>query len=176
MNMTRRGFLGAAALSSADLAAASTTHAGVLSPRQAGLLGAWKLLDAVTVHPTGATSAWYDRPGPYSGAIVYCESGAMAVQIASARPAAHGPPPLADMTAARQLEYLHTYYAYFGRFELSEATAEIRHVVECSLDPTEVGRIYVQKFTLQRGRLTLLTQPWRVGREWRHSRLVWARA
>lgn len=172
MNMTRRGFLTTTAALSAAGAARATEQSGV----RTRLLGAWRLLEAVTVFDTGATGPWYDRPGPYTGLIVYDLSGAMSVQIASARPTAQSPPAFADMTPAGQLGYLHTYYAYFGRFDVSEATVEVRHFVASSLDPTEVGRTYTQKVNLANGRLTLATQPWRVGQEWRHSRLEWTRA
>lgn len=170
MNVTRRGFFTTAALSAAG-AARATAQSGM----RTRLLGAWRLLEAVTVFATGATGPWYDRPGPYTGLIIYDASGAMSVQIASARPAAQGPRAFVDMTPAGQLGDLHTYYAYFGRFDVS-AAAEVRHFVESSLDPTEVGRTYTQKVSLGKDRLTLTTQPWRVGREWRHSRLEWTHA
>ena len=170
--MTRRALIAAtAALSGSGVG--WTAEPSGLGGR---LLGAWRLLDAVTVYASGATGPWYDRPGPYRGVLTYCASGAMSVQIASARSAARSPPAFADMPVAGQLGYLHSYYAYFGRFEVDAASSEVRHFVDTSLDPTETGVTYVQKLALERGRLTLTTQPWRVGGQWRHSRLRWARA
>lgn len=172
MKMTRRTLIAA----TAALSGPGVGRAAEPSGLRARLLGAWRLLDAVTVYASGATGPWYDRPGPYRGLITYDASGAMSVQIASTRPAARSPPAFADMTVAGQLGYLHSYYAYFGRFEVDAARSEVRHFVDTSLDPTETGVTYVQRLTLGRGRLTLMTQPWRVGEEWRHSRLTWTRA
>lgn len=171
-NMTRRSFMATATALSAGRAERGAGGAGL----RARLLGAWRLLDAVTVYASGATGPWYDRPGPYTGLITYGASGAMSVQIASARPPARSPPEFAAMGAISQLRYLHSYYAYFGRFEVDETNSEVRHFVDTSLDPTESGSVYIQKVRLAADRMTLTTQPWKVGNELRHSRLLWARA
>jgi Lipocalin-like domain len=177
--MTRRGLLATtAALAGARaLAGSSPPPPGAhRSGLRARLLGAWHLTDAVTVYASGGTGPWYDRPGPYQGLIVYDASGAMSVQIASARAPARSPPEFAAMATAERLAYLQSYYAYFGRFEVDEARSEVRHWVATSLDPTESGVTYTQRMRLAHGRLTLTTQPWRVGDQWRHSRLRWIRA
>ncbi len=171
MNLSRRGFLATTAV----LSGSRSLRAGEPAGLRERLLGAWRLLDAVTVFANGTTGPWYDRPGPYAGLIIYTGADTMSVQIASARPPAHGPPALDAMAAAEQLQYLNSYYAYFGRFEVDEADSEVRHIVESSLDPTEVGLTYTQKVRLARSRLILTTQPWRVGNSWRHSRLIWTR-
>lgn len=170
MSLTRRAFLA----TTAALSGTQSLRAGEPAGLRERLLGAWRLLEAVTVFANGATGPWDDRPGPYTGLITYTAAGAMSVQIASARPPAHSLPALAAMTAAEQLQYLNSYYAYFGRFEVNEADSEVSHVVDSSLDPTEVGRTYTQKVSWARGQLILATQPWRVGSSWRHSRLTWA--
>ncbi len=172
MSTTRRTFLATSVALSGSKVLRAKERLGL----RARLLGAWRLLDALTVFSSGATGPWYDRPGPYTGLIIYGDSGAMSVQIASARPVAKSAPAFGDMAAAEQLIYLGTYYAYFGRFEVDEVKSEVRHLVESSLDPTERGVTYVQGTALARDRLTLTTQPWRVGKELRHSRLTWARA
>lgn len=171
MSMTRRGFLTATAMLSGSRA--SRGREGL--ELRARLIGAWRLLDALTVYGTGATGPWYDRPGPYTGLIVYDGSGSMSVQIASARSAAQSPPEFGDMTAAEQLRYLHSYYAYFGRFAVEESRSEVWHFVVTSLDPTETGVTYTQRLSVVEDRLTLTTQPWRVNGELRHSRLMWTR-
>lgn len=170
MSLTRRAFLATTAM----LSGSQSLRAGEPAGLRERLLGAWRLLEAVTVFANGATGPWYDRPGPYAGLLVYTGAGSMSVQIASARPPAHSPPSLATMAAAEQLRYLNSYYAYFGRYEVNAAASEVSHIVESSLDPTEVGRTYTQKVRLAHGRLFLATQPWRVGNSWRHSRLTWA--
>lgn len=172
LKMTRRSFVTAtAALSAPGVSRGKGRHG--LRTR---LLGAWRLLDAVTVYATGATGPWYDRPGPYEGLIVYAASGAMSVQIASARPAARSPPDFGEMATAVQLRDLHSYYAYFGRFAVDDSRSEVRHFVATSLDPTENGALYRQQLSLSGDRLVLTTQPWRVAGRSRHSRLTWIRA
>ena len=171
MSLTRRSLLATAAAFPGAAIAAGEEKSGL----RARLPGAWRLLDAVTVFASGVTGPWYDRPGPYEGLIIYSASGAMSVQIASARPAAKSPPAFDDMAAADRLKYVGTYYAYFGRFEVNDAAHEVHHFVTTSLDPTETGATYVQKVELARDRLTLTTQPWSVHNELRHSRLTWVR-
>lgn len=172
LSVTRRDFLA----TTTALWGTGMLRANERSGLRAHLLGTWRLLDAVTVYATGATGPWYDRPGPYSGLLIYGVTGVMSVQIASARPRAKSPPAFAGMAAAEQLQYLDSYYAYFGRFDVDEAASAVRHLVETSLDPTEVGSIYTQKVNVAADRLTLTTQPWRVNEEMRHSLLTWARA
>jgi hypothetical protein len=172
MSVTRRGFLA----TTTALWGSGMLRANETSGLRARLLGAWRLLDAVTVYATGATGPWYDRPGPYTGLLIYGVTGVMSVQIASARTPAKSPPAFAEMTAAERLRYLDSYYAYFGRFDVNEAGSAVRHWVETSLDPTETGSIYTQKVGLALDRLTLTTQPWLVHNESRHSRLTWVRA
>ncbi len=159
-------------------AALSASHSlGLHKPTELRkqLLGAWQLTHAVTVYPSGSTGPWYQRPGPYTGLLIYSSGSMMSVQIASARPDARSGS-FIDMSAADRLRYLDTYYAYFGSYEVNTASSEVRHRVETSLDPTEVGRTYTQKVTLAGAELTLTTQPWRVGTAWWHSRLTWRRA
>lgn len=176
MNMTRRNLLAATAALSGTPALRAGARAAGRTGLSGRLLGVWRLQDAVAVYANGATGPWYDRQGPYRGVITYCASGVMSVQIASARPPAHSPPDFAALPAAEQLDYLHSYYAYFGRFQLEEADAQVRHFVECSLDPTEVGLTYTQQVVLREDRMTLITQPWLGPKGWQHSRLEWARA
>jgi hypothetical protein len=171
-NMSRRGFLGATAALTTPAVSRGRKRLGL----RARLLGAWRLVDAVTVYANGATGPWYDRPGPYTGLIIYDASGAMSVQIASARPPAASPPEPGAMSAAAQLKYLHSYYAYFGRFEVDEPRSEVRHFVTSSLDARETGVTYTQNLSLTRDRLILKTQAWRVRGQLRHSRLTWSRA
>ncbi|SRR5579883_2094356 len=172
LSVTRRDFLA----TTTALWGSGMLRANERSGLRAHLLGTWRLVDAVTVYGTGATGPWYDRPGPYSGLLLYGVTGVMSVQIASARPRATSPPAFSAMAAAERLRYLDSYYAYFGRFDVDEAAAAVRHLVETSLDPTESGAIYTQRVSVTSDRLTLTTQPWRVHGESRHSLLTWARA
>lgn len=171
MNQIRRSLLASAAALSLPIALDAEEAAGL----RARVLGAWRLLDAVTVHASGRTEPWMGRPGPYRGLIIYGASGMMSAQIASDRAPAKGRRRLGEMAATDQLKYLATYYAYFGRFEVDEAKSEVHHIIEASLDPSETGTTYVRKVALVNGRMTLTTEPRQVNDETRYNRLVWAR-
>jgi len=80
------------------------------------------------------------------------------------------------MPAAERLKYLGTYYGYFGRFELDNSESEVHHIIENSLDPTEVGLVYVRKVALSDGRLTLTTELRPIDGEPRYNRIIWTRA
>jgi hypothetical protein len=170
MNLTRRSLISVAAT------LAPLIRAAEQSALRTQLLGAWKLLEAFTLRPSGEAIGWMGRQAPFTGLIIYSPSGMMSVQIASVRPAATAPPDIDDMAAAQRLTYLGTYYGYFGRFELDEATSEVHHIIESSLDPTETGKTLIRHVTLVDDRLTLTTPPRPVKGEMRFNRLTWARA
>jgi len=153
MPLTRRAAL--AALAASAPALASVASAPTLREQ---LLGAWRLTDAVTILPNGAELSWDGRPAPHKGIIIYAPSGHMSVQIASNRPAAKKKQNLADMPAADRLHYLETYYGYCGRFEVEESQSEVHHLIEYSLDPTEVGVTFIRKVSLAGNKLTLITK------------------
>ncbi len=171
MNKTRRSLLASAAALASPIVLDAEETAGL----RAQLLGAWQLLDAVTVHAGGLTEPWMGRPGPYRGLIIYSASGLMSAQVASDRAPAKGHRRIDEMTVADQLRYLATYYAYFGRFEVDEAQSEVHHIIEASLDPSETGTTYVRKVALVNDRMTLTTERRQVNNETRYNRLVWAR-
>ena len=172
MDITRRSLIGAVVAVAPSIAAATDTRPGLREQ----LLRAWSLVEAVTIRPNGETLPWLGRPGPHTGLIIYAPSGMMSVQIASPRPVAKAPPDIDDMPPAERLKYLGTYYGYFGRFELDNSKSEVHQIIENSLDPTEVGLVYVRKVALSGGRLTLTTEPRQIDGEARHNRLIWTRA
>lgn len=172
MTVTRREFLATATA----LSASRKLQPENPQELRTRLLGAWQLTNAVTVYPTGSTGPWYQRPGPYTGLLIYSSANMMSVQIASARPPVRGHPEFMSMRESERLRYLDTYYAYFGSFEVDATNSEVRHQIESSLDPTEVGLTYTQKVHFASDQLTLTTQPWRVGSAWWHSLLTWRRS
>ena len=67
-----------------------------------------------------------------------------------------------------------TYYAYFGTWDLDEATSVVVHHVKSSLIPAETGLNYSQKVTLEGGRLIFTTRNGNKGEE-AVRRKVWER-
>ncbi len=51
------------------------------------------------------------------------------------------------------------YYAYFGTYEVDEKQGVVRHYVQASLWPEEVGRLYTRSIELSDDRLRLTTPP-----------------
>ena len=139
------------------LASACASPASAQELSTSTLLGSWRLEDAVTVDQAGRAADWNGRVRPYSGLIVYEVSGLMSVQIASARAPAPAKPAFQELPANRRLDYLASYYAYFGTFDFDATDSIVRHHVQSSLDPTEIGITLRRKVSLQDGRLTLTT-------------------
>jgi hypothetical protein len=67
-----------------------------------------------------------------------------------------------------------TYYAYFGTWDLEEATSMVVHHVKSSLIPAETGLNYAQKVTLEGGRLIFTTRNGNAGQE-TVRRKIWER-
>ena len=69
------------------------------------------------------------------------------------------------------------YYAYYGRYQVDAARGIVRHFIQGSLLPQEVGVTYERRFTLDGDRLSLMTaEPSIVNGEKRFNRLVFKRA
>ncbi|MCF2514629.1 lipocalin-like domain-containing protein [Sphingomonas sp. G124] len=139
------------------------------------LVGAWSLIDAMTVQKDGRTGPWNDLPRPYSGLIVYEPNGMMSVQIASARPPLPEDVDFKNLPADQQLAYLHSYYAYYGRYEFDRAKSVVTHFVVSSLDPTEIGIDYRRKVKLVGDVVTLTTIPRATSTSGSHNVLSWRR-
>lgn len=148
--MDRRQVLGGAAALPA--AAVGPAHAdGAAS----ALLGAWSLVEAVTIHPDGRANDWDGHEIPHVGLIAYLPTGWMTVQMAAPRAARDHDTEFTDLPPAERLTYLDTYLGYFGRYEVIEADREVRHHVVSSLDPTEIGTIFRRRFEIEGDRLVL---------------------
>ena len=170
--MNRRDFVGGAA---AQIPIATTSRAPALRDR---ILGAWRIRDAETVNATtGASSPWLGRPRPYSGLIMYLPSGLMSVQIGAARPPARPGIGFGSLTPEDRLGYADTWYGYYGRFEVDEANAQVRHILEGSLFGFETGKTYVRAVNFVGEVLTLQTVDRSPGPDGEtFNRLSWTRA
>jgi len=121
------------------------------------LVGAWSLIDAVTIEPDGRSRPW-NGWGPSSiGLILYEPTGLMAVQIAGPRSRQPHETEFSKLPADQRLDYLRTYYAYFGRYTFDAAQSIVTHVISSSLDPSEIGDTYRRKVDLHGDMVTLTT-------------------
>jgi len=154
--------------------AAQAASAKQLRPR-VPLIGAWSLIDAMTVHKDGRTSPWDDLVRPYNGLIVYEPNGMMSVQIASARSALPEGGDFTKLPVAQQLAYLQSYYAYYGRYAFDRMQSVVTHFVVSSLDPTEIGVAYRRQVKLAGDVVTLTTIPGATDTSGNHNVLSWRR-
>lgn len=96
------------------------------------LYGAWRLVRIESVGPKGELyDPWFG--GGALGQIIYDRSGQMAAQLLRNPPAKNG----SDSKDAYD-----GYYAYFGTFEVDEATGIVTHHIVSSLRPEERGIVY----------------------------------
>jgi hypothetical protein len=170
--MKRRAFLGGAA---ALLPLMRSPQSHTLWDR---ILGAWRIRDAETVNvTTGESSPWLGRPRPYAGLIMYLPTGLMSVQIGAARPPARPDAGFGTLSSDERLAYADTWYAYYGRFEVDERQARVRHIIEGSLFAFETGRTLVRAVSFENDILTLRTVDLLEGPNGdTFNRLTWTRA
>jgi hypothetical protein len=140
------------------------------------LVGAWRLLDAVTVLADGREGYLDGRKGPYTGTIIYTPERIVAVQIASARTTLDSATPFDRLPDAERLSFLDTYEAYFGTYDVDEAAGIVRHHCEASLDPTGPGLVYERRFSISGDILTIRTTADKnVSSDGHYNRLRWKR-
>lgn len=169
--LQRRDILAAGVILPLAGAAGSAKYANSTTP----LIGAWSLIDAMTVQKGGQTSEWHGLPRPYNGLIVYEPSGMMSVQIASVRKPLPEGGEFKKFPAEQQLSYLQSYYAYYGRFEFDKLKSIVTHLVVSSLDPTEIGVVYHRQVKLVGDIVTLTTLPGPTDTTGSHNVLSWRR-
>jgi hypothetical protein len=121
------------------------------------LVGAWALIEAVTIAAAGRISPWLGREKG-SGLIIYGATGMMSVQIASARQSLPHETDFLSLPQDQRLPYLDSYYAYFGRYEFDSSLSTVTHFVEASLYPNEVGMTLRRAVALS-GNVVTLTTP-----------------
>jgi hypothetical protein len=149
-------------------------------PTQTELIGVWSLVSIETVWTSGKVDTNWMGPKP-TGLIIYDKAGYMAAQImhdprVTWKFTGNTPPQDAeDASAADKAAAFDGYYAYYGRYEVSEKDHIVRHHIESSLWPPEVGITYERHFELDHDRLTLTTTPRKSKGEQRYNRLVFER-
>lgn len=147
------------------------------SPANSPLIGAWTLIDAVTVQRDGKTGLYDGFPKPYNGLIVYDPTGMMSVQIARGRPPLPGSSDVDDLTVEQKLAYFEAYVAYFGRYKFDPEASIVTHFLSSHLDPARIGYASVlrRKVRLFGDVVTLTTIPQPTSKTGSYSVLSWRR-
>jgi hypothetical protein len=135
------------------------------------LVGTWSVRAIEITDSAGRTVAT-SRP---VGMIVYTPEGRMAVQIMVlprpvVPPVPEGPDEVAAWSSEQVRRVVETYDAYFGTYQLDEASHTVTHHVEGELRPNYVGAAYARRYEVDGDRLVLSsTSP---GEHWR---VIWER-
>lgn len=143
-------------------------------------IGIWRLVSIGTVRPNGEIVTDWMGLKP-TGTLIYDRAGHMSVQIMHDPPASWkvtGETAAQDVEEASEEEKVAAfdgYYAYYGRYEVSEKDLVVRHHIESSLWPPEVGTTYERHFEFSGDRLTLTTTSSKIKGEQRYNRLVFER-
>ena len=148
------------------------------SPSNTPLIGAWTLIDAVTVQGDGQTGLYDGFPKPYSGLIIYDPTGMMSVQIARGRPQLPDNRNFNDLSVDQRLAHLGSYVAYYGRYEFDPEGSIVTHFVSSALNPSRGignGSVVRRKVMLVDDVVTLTTIPQATTKSGSYSVLSWRR-
>ena len=148
------------------------------SPSNSPLVGAWTLIDALTIQNDGQVGLYDGFPKPYTGLIVYDPTGMMSVQIARGRPHLPDNRDFNDLTVDQRLAYLGSYVAYFGRYEFDPEDSIVTHFVSSALNPSRGignGSVARRKVMLVGDVVTLTTIPQATSKSGSYSVLKWQR-
>jgi hypothetical protein len=127
---------------------------------------------AIEITDSAGRTVATSRP---AGMIVYTPEGRMAVQImVLPRPVVpsvpEGPDEVPAWSSEQVRRVVETYDAYFGTYELDEATHTVTHHVEGELRPNYVGAAFARRYEVDGDRLVLSsTSPAE------HWRVIWER-
>jgi hypothetical protein len=122
------------------------------------LIGVWKLRSCLRTFRDGRTEHPFgEQP---VGRIEYDKAGRMSALLM--RPGRHSTlPPGMELDRATNEEIRDAvtgFVAYFGTYEIEEATQKVVHHVEASLSPSWVGTNLKRSFRFDAGRLILTRQ------------------
>ena len=159
-------------------------HAGMqltTKPAAQQLIGTWRLVSIGTMRPNGEVVTEWMGPNP-SGILIYDRTGHVSVQLMhdprTIWHASLAADPHAEADAAsieQKAAAFSGYYAYYGRYEVDEQQRVVKHHVEGSLWPSEVGFTYQRHFEIAGNRITLTTAPYKAKGEQRYNRLIFER-
>lgn len=133
------------------------------------LLGTWKLIGVSSVTPSGEKidAPYGENP---TGALTYTADGRMSSVISYG---GRRPLPLAGGTIEDQAEAFKTFFAYAGRYSLTED--KVIHHIEISSVQNHVGRDLMRTIRFEDDRITLITPPGPVNGKIQTVELVWQR-
>jgi len=144
-------------------------------------IGTWRLVSIGTVRPNGEVVTDWMGSNP-DGLLIYDRTGHVSVQLMhDPRTIWHAglaadPPAEADTASVEQKAAAFSgYYAYYGRYEVDENQHIVKHHVEGSLWPSEVGFTYQRHFEFAGSRITLTTNLYKSKSEQRYNRLIFER-
>jgi lipocalin-like protein len=120
------------------------TNVGAQKP-EPSIIGTWRL---VAIEGIGRGTARDDRP---SGIITYDNTGHMAVQIAYQAARRN---PGSESTDNDKAQLFETYGAYFGTYEVDARRGMVRHHIEGSLSPSDVGMNFVRYYEIRGNQVT----------------------
>ena len=145
--MNRRQAIGLAGLSAVASAQQSTRNR---------LIGVWKLRSCVSTFKDGRTEHPFgEKP---VGRIEYDKAGRMSALLMRPDRRSTLPPgtPLNKATSEELRDAVTGFVAYFGTFDIDEATQTVIHHVEASLSPSWVGTDLKRRFRFDADRLILI--------------------
>ncbi len=120
------------------------------------LIGVWKLRSCVRTFKDGRTEHPFGDPPV--GRIEYDKAGRMSALLM--RPGRHSTLPpgmeLDKATTEEMRDAVTGFVAYFGTYEIEEATQKVAHHVEASLSPSWIGTELKRSFRFDAGRLILI--------------------
>jgi hypothetical protein len=144
-----------------------------LSPTEQNFVGIWELVDSYDFGPNDEIVR--SRGEMPRGRLVYHADRQMEVQVTNdGRPQFSSLDP-AEWSPEEVKAAFSGYTSYFGFFEVNEKGGYVRHLIESSLIPNEVGRARERFFEFCGNRLTLTTSPFAVEGGSRVRRIIWER-
>lgn len=122
------------------------------------IIGTWQLVHSIEIDEQARKTFPFGEDA--TGYIIYDASGHMAVQICCRQRAAFA---AAKFTGANATELAHIpkeYLAYFGKYKIDLENQLVRHFVEGSLFPNNIGKVLERKYHFYDDKMSL--RPWDV--------------
>ena len=128
-------------------------------------IGAWRLVAFEETGPDGEVGYPYGKDAV--GLLMYDSSGRMSVQIMSRDRAPLSSVDLQSVPAEEIKKAVEGFTAFFGTYEVDDASSTVLHHVEGHVLPDSVGKVLRREFSFSGDILTLKPSP--------NRRVVWKR-
>ncbi|MDA1128028.1 MAG: lipocalin-like domain-containing protein [Chloroflexi bacterium] len=136
--------------------------------------GTWRLLECYGKWTDGGVSYPYGKEP--EGQLIYDGHGNFSGQIAGSGRPAFKSNNLLKGTEEEVRQAFEGYIAYYGTYEVDEASGRFTHHVKNSLFPNWIGDIQTRIFELEGDRLRLSTEPIKGAKADLTVTLLWERA